>query len=300
MAETDVLTIAARRQATQAALARSTASAARAAWARIDRLSIGRSWLRLLAEPLALLVAGQLQAAQTADAYVAEALAAQGVATPAEGAVWGRSLAGVASDGRRLDTLLYQPAIETLTLIGAGASPSRALAAGALRLDMIVRTQIADAGRVATGIGIAARPGTGYTRVLTPPSCSRCAILAGKYYRWSMGFQRHPKCDCVHVPTTRGFSGGLVTNPRGYFDSLTAVEQNRIFTNAGAAAIRDGADIGQVVNARRGMTSAGTTTEATGRRGGAPRNRLMPEEIYRRAGSREEALALLREHRYLI
>jgi hypothetical protein len=297
---TDVLTIAARRRAAQAALARSTASAAQATWARIDRLSIGRSWLRLLAEPLALLTAAQLQVAQTADAYVAQTLGAQGVAEAAEGTVWARSLAGIASDGRRLDTLLYQPAIDALTLIGAGATPAQALAAGALRLDMIVRTQIADAGRVATGVGIAARPRVGYTRVLTPPSCSRCAILAGKFYRWSMGFQRHPRCDCVHVPTTRAASGGLVTSPRGYFDSLSAAEQNRVFTRAGAQSIRDGADMGQVVNARRGMTSAGTTTEATTRRGGAPRGRLMPEEIYRRAGSREEALELLRQHRYLI
>lgn len=296
--ETDVLTIVARRRATQAALARSTASAARAAWARIDRLSIGGSWMRLLAEPLVLLAAAQLQAAQTAEAYVAQALTAQGATGTAEGAVWGRSLAGVASDGRPLHTLLYQPAIETLALIGAGATPVRALAAGALRLDMIVRTQVADAGRVATGVGIAARPGVGYTRVLTPPSCSRCAILGGKFYRWSMGFQRHPRCDCVHVPAIRGFTPGMT--PRGYFDSLTASEQNRIFTGAGAAAIRDGADMAQIVNARRGMTPAGTTTEATTRRGGAPRGRLMPEEIYRRARDREEAIALLRQHRYLI
>lgn len=297
---TDVLTIAARRRAAQAALARTTASAARTAWSRIDRLSIGGSWLRLLVEPLALLVAAQVQAAATADAYVTAALAAQGIAAEPAGTLRPQSLAGIASDGRRLDTLLYQPAIEALALIGAGATPAQALATGALRLDMIFRTQIADAGRIATGVGIAARPRTGYIRLLTPPSCSRCAILAGKFYRWSMGFQRHPRCDCVHIPTTRGLADGLVSSPRAYFDSLTAAEQNRIFTNAGARAIRDGADMGQVVNARRGMRPGGTTIEATTRRGGAPRGRLMPEEIYRRARSREEALELLRRHRYLI
>jgi hypothetical protein len=297
---TDVLTIAARRQAAQAALARSTAAAAQTAWSRVDRLSIRSSWLRLLVDPLAVVIASQLVAASTADAYVSQALVAQGITAPAEGTVRPTTLAGVAADGRPLDTLLYQPAVTALTLIGEGTAPARALAVGGIQLDMLIRTLIADAGRAATGVAIAARSGVGYTRVLTPPSCSRCAVLAGKYYRWSMGFQRHPRCDCVHVPTTRGLSGGLLTSPRGYFDSLSAAEQSRVFTNAGARAIRDGADMGQIVNARRGMTAGGTTTEATTRRGGAPRGRLMPEEIYRRAGSRAEALALLRQHRYLI
>lgn len=296
----DALAVAAGRRSRQAALARAAAAAAQTAWSRIDRRSIGQSWLRLLAQPLVLLITAQLHAAETADTYVEDVLAAQGILTDAAGVVRPQALAGVASDGRQLHTLLYQPAITALRQIDAGATPARALDAGAVNLDMLVRTQVADAGRVATGIAIAARPRVGYTRVLTPPSCSRCAILGGKYYRWSTGFQRHPRCDCVHVPATRETSGDLISNPRAYFDSLTLAEQNRIFTNAGAAAIRDGADMGQIVNARRGMTSAGTTTEATTRRGGAPRGRLMPEEIYRRAGSREEALHLLRQYRYLI
>lgn len=296
----EVLDVAARRYADQVALARATASVARAVWSRINRLSIGSSWLRLLAEPLAVLVAAQLRAAETADVYVERALAAQGVTAAADGMVWARALAGVSSDGRRLDTLLYQPAVRTLTLIGAGATPARALAAGALDLDMIVRTQVADAGRAATGVAIAARPRVGYTRMLNPPSCSRCAVLAGRFYRWSTGFQRHPRCDCLHVPATEGTSRDLRVSPRGYFDSLTAAEQDRAFTKAGAAAIRDGADVGQVVNARRGMTAAGTTTESTTRRGVAAKGRLMPEEIYRRSqGNRDEALRLLRQHGYL-
>ena len=90
--------------------------------------------------------------------------------------------------------------------------------------------------------------------------------------------------------------------------------QDRIFTAAGARAIRDdGADIYQVVNARRGMSPASsalrTTLEGTTRYGYAGRRtgplagtgqpRLMPEAIYQLAHSREKARALLRQHGYL-
>ena len=87
-----------------------------------------------------------------------------------------------------------------------------------------------------------------------------------------------------------------------------------LFTNAGAEAIREGSDIYQVVNARRGMSPAGglkprVTTEGTTRFGFAGRRtgplhgtgiqRLMPEGIYQLARTREEARALLRQHGYL-
>lgn len=90
-----------------------------------------------------------------------------------------------------------------------------------------------------------------------------------------------------------------MSDPRAYFATLDEAEQNRIFTNAGAEAIRDGADIGRVVNARRGMTAAGgttTTTELAGR----GRVRPMPERIYLEAGgNRDEAVRLLRRFGYL-
>jgi hypothetical protein len=124
-------------------------------------------------------------------------------------------------------------------------------------------------------------------------------------------------CDCVHVPVTDpDVADEVKTDPRTYFDSLSRAEQDRIFTNAGAQAVRDGADLNQVVNARRGMYSAGSvggtlsaTTEGMTRRGFAGRPtgplgkggfiRLMPESIYQLSGSREETLRLLRRYGYL-
>ena len=84
---------------------------------------------------------------------------------------------------------------------------------------------------------------------------------------------------------------------------MDEAEQDRVFGKAGAQAIRDGADIARVVNARRGMYTAGglrLTREATTRRGIGRPVRLMPEEIYRQAnGNRGEALRLLRLHGYI-
>ncbi|MFP3986887.1 hypothetical protein U9R90_05170 [Streptomyces sp. E11-3] len=99
---------------------------------------------------------------------------------------------------------------------------------------------------------------------------------------------------------------------------------------AGAQAIRDGADITSIVNARRGMATAsaygrrlratreGTTTRGAFyrseraraiARGQAPADigrafrlrtpRLMPEEIYRLAESRDEAIRMLRRFGYI-
>lgn len=78
------------------------------------------------------------------------------------------------------------------------------------------------------------------------------------------------------------------TDPKAYFRSLSRAEQDRAFTAAGAEAIRLGADIGQVVNARRGargLTTAGarvTGDEARMLRGGRDRGRLEAVDVYGR------------------
>lgn len=304
----EVAAVAQARYDEQLAIALVASRAARAAWDDVDRNDLLSSWLRLMLARVLVPVRGaQLLAARGARPYVARVLAAQvrlhGRPEPAPVArVVPEQLAATAADGRSMETLLYQPAVTAVRARAAGRSPSDAHVIGAVQLDMIVRSEVADAGRVATGVQVAATPTVGYVRMLNPPSCSRCAILAGRFYRWNTGFQRHPRCDCIHIPVTEDVADDLVTDPRAYFDSLSADEQRRIFTNAGAEAIRDGADIAQVVNARRGMYSAGgrrLTREGTRRRG-ARRTRLMPEQIYIEArGGRDEALRLLNLHGYI-
>lgn len=288
----------------QVSLARRTAVAIARLWRQVDRTNLGPSWRSLVPQAVAILTGSQAFAAAASESYVSRALAEQGSDADPVGRVIPGRFAGTASDGRPLDSLLYQPAFTALKQLKSGSDVRRAMSAGLLDLDMIVRTQVADAGRVADGVAIAARPEvTGYVRMLSPPSCSRCAVLAGAVYRWNRGFKRHPRCDCRHIPAAED-AQDLTTDPKAYFDSLEETEQNRVFTKAGAEAIRDGADMARVVNARRGMyTAAGKklTTEATTGRRARRGARLMPERIYREAGTdRAEAVRLLRLHGYLI
>lgn len=289
-----------------------TLALVRREWARMgDDFDV--SWRAVGPRLMTLVAAAQLGAAKNGAAYVPRALAETGQSADAEGDVVPGALSGVASDGRPLESLLYGSVVKAKTA-QAGSTQER-LDAGRRWLDMATWTQVADAGRGGASVAMAARPAvTGYVRMLNPPSCSRCAVLAGRWYRWNAGFARHPKCDCRHIPATENIAGDFTTSPERYFDSLSKSEQDRIFTNAGAEAIRDGADIGRVVNARRGMSTAQsgrlarrsidgrdvyTTTEATTRRGTGRKVRLMPESIYEIAEDRADAIRLLKVHGYL-
>lgn len=291
--------IAARHVAQQAALGRRAAEQIRALWRRIDPAAISGSWRMLLPEALTVLMTAQAAAAAGAELYTADVVASYGVTAPAMGQIAPTAFALSASDGRPLASLLYQPAITALQQIGAGQSPARGLVSGAGVLDMIARTQVADAGRTADAVAMVARPGlTGYVRVLSQPSCARCIILAGKRYRWNAGFRRHPRCDCRHLPVAGFVPDDVRVQPKAYFDGLSAAEQDKVFGKAGAEAIREGADIARVVNARRGLVEADGrlfTREAAGRR-----PRLMPEQIFRDAKDRDDAIRLLRLHRYIL
>src|SRR6185437_3091389 len=100
--------------------------------------------------------------------------------------------------------LLYGPVISTKEYIGGGMATETAMVAGRKSLETIMRTMIADAGRQAAGVDTAARRGTGYVRMLNPPSCSRCVVLTGKFFRYNQGFLRHPRCDCVQIASRLG------------------------------------------------------------------------------------------------
>jgi hypothetical protein len=282
------------------ALAAGAAAAARRLWGEVDAARVVASWRLLIPRLLVVLVGAQTAAARAADRYVDAVLSEQGVDSDAVGRVDADAFAGLASDGRGLDSLLMSPAFAVLTAISGGTTVTRALAGGSAGLDMIVRTQVADAGRAADQVALTARPqATGYVRMMVGRTCSRCAILAGRRYRWDAGFSRHPRCDCIGLACREDSADDLRTDPKAYFNSLSADEQDRVFTKAGAEAIRLGSDPSRVVNARRGMVSAADgrlyTTEAAGRR-----PRLMPETILAQAdGDRAEALRLLRLHGFL-
>lgn len=290
--------------------ARALATATRH-WHRLGPNWIADAWRERIPTVAAAITAAQRTAAASALVSGALALGEQGQWATPDGLVDPDAFAGLAADGRNLETLLRAPAITARTLIADGMEPAEALAAGGRQLSMMVLTEIADAGRGAAGVQIAARPRVGYVRMLTPPSCSRCVVLAGRFYRWNQGFLRHPRCDCKHVPTmvtdqAEVFAEGLIDDPYEAFTRMSEAEQNRVFTNAGAQAIRDGADMYQVVNARRGMKYRGAfTSEGTSKHGWAGQilrrgqKRMTPETIYRLNPNREQAVEALRAQGYI-
>jgi len=307
----------------QARIALAATRAAAREWGQMPSDDLSAAWASQTGPRLlAIVAAAQQSSADGASLYVGAVATAQGARGPApQLTVNAEAFAGVAADGRDLGSLLYQPVIRTKAALAGGSTLDSALEQGLADLLTIVSTEVPDAGRAAVGAGITTdRRCTGYVRVLNPPSCARCVVLAGKEYGWNSGFQRHPRCDCVHLPITRYRRGAPTMDPADYFRSLSRAEQDRAFTVAGARAIRDGADIGQVVNARRSVYAVGSPTrrvlatregmtkrglaarrlkqlEAAGR---APaRARLMPEAIYQLASDREDAIRLLHRYGYL-
>lgn len=160
------------------------------------------------------------------------------------------------------------------------------------QFDRLIRSLVLDAARTATSVGTAVRPAlTGYIRALSPPSCSRCAVLAGRIYRYSTGFQRHPGCDCVMQPTTEAVGPQYITSP------AEAYQRGQItdLSHADRKAIDVGADIRQVVNVRRAAAGLSVGSSVASRAG-----RLTPYGVFRAAGAdRNRAIELLGRYGYI-
>jgi len=210
--------------------------------------------------------AHQITQAQASELAVQEMLAEQEIESLAEAFL---NIAAFASDpivvARSVD------AVETDT-----------------EFDRLVASIVQDAARAAESVSIAVRPDIYHVRYVNPPCCARCAILAGRVYRWSEGFERHPNCDCSMIPTT--VAGTLRQDP----DELVATGQVRGLSKADLQALADGADLGKVINVRRSQAGLSDATGAIVR-GGRP----TPAGIYRLASDRPQAVDLLRRYGYI-
>jgi hypothetical protein len=253
-------------------------------WRQVSADDPLASWTPLLAQALGAFTAGQLVAAAMADAYVDDALAAQGTPRPALADVDPAAFAAAGASGADLEALLRIPAQRTAYALDHGTQPATALQMGRSLLTRYALTEITDAARTSSMAAGAARRVSGYVRALQPPTCSRCAILAGRWYRYSAGFNRHPHCDCVHVPAENDIGDELVT------DTLAAIRGGQVhdLTRAERQAIDLGADPSQVVNARDGMTTAAdgrryTTTGTT--RSGVAGARILARDMARAGGA---------------
>lgn len=314
-------------------LALATALATHRMWRQVDHANLYQSWLGLAGNVLGVVMGGQLAAAQMTTPWLTDLLGADEDRPDAD-TVNARAFTGVDGSGRPLAGVLMAPIWTALRLVTQGRPLLQAMVAGQGLLDAIVATAVADAGRAADSVGMTATPAvTGYIRVVEGGACDRCIVLAGNEYQTDKAFLRHPRCHCGMEPVTREHRP-KPASPKELVERMSDAQKRKTFGEAGAKALAEGADLGQLVNARRGMQSATVfgqklqiTSEGTTRRGFAARRlatekgftkapgsrngtattsrlrsrtpRLMPEEIFRIADDRTHAVRLLRLHGYI-
>lgn len=152
--------------------------------------------------------------------------------------------------------------------------------------DRLVASLVQDAGRAADAVNLAIRADIAYVRFLNPPSCSRCAVLAGRIYRYSTAFLRHPGCDCVMIPTT--VSADDLTQ-----DPVDLLRQGLVtgLSKADLADIAAGEDFAKVVNRhRQGLSAPGSTVQK--------KREPTIEQVLASAGDREQAIRRLQSLGY--
>lgn len=123
-------------------------------------------------------------------------------------------------------------------------------------VDRFVASEVGDAGRSASHVEIVAGAGSNYyVRVLNLPSCERCVPLAGRVYRDLEEFDRHPQDDCGMWPCESlddALAKGLVTDP---VEAIRSGQVRGLSEADRRAILEGGADVNQVINAHRGMTT---------------------------------------------
>lgn len=280
-------------------------------WRRMG-LDFDASWDAIRLDMLDVVHVGRAAAASSAVQYTPAMLAETSQVAPAAGQLNTSRFLTTAPDGRAMSSLLAEAPVKAKIAVSRGLSGVAALETGGVWLSSALLTVMADTRRAVVGADIVQRPAiAGYTRMLNPPSCPRCVILAGKWFRWNSGFLRHPNCDCIHVPSTSlsfAKQSGYFDDPYEYFRSLSREDQDRLFRPNGltadraaqigrsnARAIRDGGDIFRVENVRlRGLATAKGNI-----RYGAP-SRMTVDDIYKVAGTRTNAIRLLEREGYIL
>jgi hypothetical protein len=223
---------------------------------------------------------GSLVVAGSVRQYQAAAIA---VSMEALGAVLAEQDIDATADAQTVPTALLTGTQATAAMLDNAESPTA--------FSNLVQTLVRDASRTARAVDQATRPAvTGYVRSLRPPSCSRCAVLAGRVYRYSEGFQRHPRCDCLMTPTNQTIGPTLVTDPQEALDKGWV----RGLSKADTEALNAGAELGEVVNVHRkaaGLTVGSSVMVRAGR--------LTPQGCLEFASGRTQALELLRRYGYI-
>lgn len=303
--------------------------------------SIRRSWRRMGLDfdstwPLVLplitqaLTTAQGRLLEDVPGYIPTALRSTGQRVPDE--VFTPNLSrfvGVTGGGIALGDALSGTIPRTKLLVSQGMPARSAMLNTGNWLMRVAGTILSDTARGGEQLAMKSRSVGYYVRMLEPPSCGRCVVLAGKRYSSSEAFARHPGCDCRHVPIAEASAAdGLVASLPEYLDGASDEQLVRMFgSKANVQAYKDGADANQLINAYRkgslytaqvGGRSLLATTEGVTRRGFAYTRmstadylkaqgeykpgrytalkapRIMPATIYRIAENNAEADRLLR------
>ena len=228
-------------------------------WSQMDLRDLNGSWAQVAPRMVAQVNAAQMSAASLSAPYL-NAIDRSYRYNPIPASITPAAFSNVMEDGREVGPALFGGVTNTKTLIGRGMAPAMAFQVGANFVAVVASAALHSAAQNADRVLTIGKGYTRYIRVVNGSACSRCAILAGMYSA-EEAFQRHISCQCGTAPIQMEGKAktpaGFHDSPQAYFDSLSAAEQDRRFTVAGAQAIRDGADPIRIVNARRGANGIG-------------------------------------------
>lgn len=211
-----------------------------------------REWVEAHSDELIVpILDGQAEAAGRAGRYIAAQSDEQQVARPE----YDVDPMMFTTDPDALASMTYTAGvIAPKQAAASGLAPILASKVAARALVRLAATAVADAGREATQASMVSSGHQGYVRMLQLPSCSRCAVQAGKFFHWNTGFQRHPNCDCVHIPSSE--SSGNVGAELNVTEAIRSGRVTGLSKAETTSILEDGADPAQVINARRGMQSS--------------------------------------------
>lgn len=294
--------------------------AARSEWAQIDPAGDWfAQWSQRIARLTAVVYAAQYGAAAQGGHAVATALAEAGHPEKPLGTIAPAAFAGwVSPSWTDEDGVLLAEYLLGSVAVARGASGSEVqmLAYGGKVLEGLVSFAVVDAAAHAHDVQVVATENT-YSVFSEPGTyCQRCAVLVGKHYRPGTHVKRHPGCN-----------GTMEAHSERAPYELEPATADRVkdLTKGQRAAIDEGADLNQVINAKRkGAVSGIYTSEGTTRRGYAHSairarhgafaeakkvnarytsttvGRLSPEAIYAIAKDRTDMVRLLRIYGYII
>ncbi|MCU1441128.1 MAG: hypothetical protein JWP85_2125 [Rhodoglobus sp.] len=278
----------------QQAIAVSAALTVRKMFGRMSN-EFDSSWAKVAPTILETVNLARAAAVTTSLDQTAAVLAETGQAAAPFGTLNPQRFLVAAPNGQPVADVLGGAVTHAKVAVRDGASSAIALENSSKWLTGVVLTMLADTGRSVVGADIAQRKSiTGYVRMLNAPSCPRCVILAGKWFRWNEGFQRHPRCDCRHIPGSEDATGDLRTDPYEYFFSQSEAEQDRVWGRVNARAVRDGGDIYRIVN----LEARGLGTAKSAARYGTP-SRTTLDDIYRTAGNRTNAIRMMEQEGFI-